>query len=133
MTPNTWLKSQGKTVFALLSNAAWVPATNSLGTPTSTTKYPGTRIKIVHKNHIYILNKIHIKYISYVYVYIYLIYIYISYIYIYYVYIHIYIYIYIHIISYIYLCIYSYIYIYLFIYIIYTHTTYINNLKQLNK
>ena len=49
MTPNIWLKSQGKTVFAPLSNAAWTPATRTLGIPTTTTRYPGTRIKIVHR------------------------------------------------------------------------------------
>ena len=52
MTPNIWLKSQGKTVFAPLSNAAWTPATRTLGIPTTTTRYPGTRIKMAH---IYIL------------------------------------------------------------------------------
>ena len=54
MTPNIWLKSQGKTVFAPLSNAAWTPATRTLGIPTTTTRYPGTRIKIVHILYIYI-------------------------------------------------------------------------------
>ena len=53
MTPNIRLKSQGKTVFAPLSNAAWTPATRTLWIPTTTTRYPGTRIKIVHI-HIYI-------------------------------------------------------------------------------
>ena len=48
MTPNIRLKSQGKTVFAPLSNAAWTPATRTLGIPTTTTRYPGTRIEIVH-------------------------------------------------------------------------------------
>ena len=52
MTPNIWLKLQGKTVFAPLSNAAWTPATRTLGIPTTTTRYPGTRIKI--GSHIYI-------------------------------------------------------------------------------
>ena len=60
MTPNIWLKSQGKTVFAPLSNAAWTPATRTLGIPTTTTRYPGTRIKIVHNIYICIYIRIYI-------------------------------------------------------------------------